>query len=141
MTLKNRLIDAFRWKRHLSNMKSLLFFSWIKQLIFCVNKQKTVKNDVENNLKLKNERLKLEMKVMQQKLKRMKKKLTEKKNIQFENQTLKMQLKKNKQQFLNDYFKNGIAKIMKFFFWYIIKVFRNIHLILMIYQTIESLNQ
>ena len=55
------------------------------------------------------------MKVMQQKLKRMKK-VDRKKNIQLENQILKMQLKKNKQQFLNDYFKNEIAKIMKFFF-------------------------
>ena len=98
VTLKNRLLNARRWKRYLSSMKSLFFFSWIKQLIFCVNEQKTVHNDVESNLKLKNlklknERLKLKMKIMQQKLKRMKKKI-DKKNIQLENQTLKMQLKK-----------------------------------------------
>lgn len=51
---------------------------------------------------------------MQQKLKRMEKELAEKKDIQLENQTLKMQLKENRQQFLDDYFKNGIAEAMEF---------------------------
>ena len=70
------------------------------------------------------------MRAMQQKLKRMEKELAEKKDIQLENQTLKMQLKENRQQFLDDYFKNGIAEAMEFLStsWYTTEAFRNSHL-------------
>ena len=58
---------------------------------------------------------------MQQKLKRMKKELTKKHTTRESN--IENAIKKNKQQFLNDYFKNEIAKIIKFFFDTLQKLF------------------